>query len=414
MIIIFDKYTENVKMWKETIRCIGIETKIIVLEDDGSLPCEVISPYQYFISRGNAEAHTKRELHYNFIKIPEFWEIRAEGVNGAIYDMGYKKASIYFTEPIEKRNVQRVEWCMENGWIYKVDIYNKYGLKYISEFHDTDGKIESRVFYSDRNQEIIIEQPQSDTIILLKDGKVEAYFTSYMQFIEHFLTLAGQEEKWILFIQDDKKLDFLNLNLPGNAMWKFVLFSSNALLDQYLDRGGKDGYRFYAVPTNYSINSADGEVLILTASDQIAGIEYFVNELPDIKFHIAANTQVSDKLNRLAEKGNVEVYPQINSQHLNILWNKCNFYFDINYYWEIYDAVNVAHQKNLLILGFENTIHNRELVIPECVFGEKDYDKVIRKMKYLENNPQMVNKLLKKQQGLKLKIWEKLRESVEG
>lgn len=115
--------------------------------------------------------------------MPEFWEIRTCGAHGAVYDMGCKKANIYYNK---LQNVQHVEWLMEDGWIYRIDYYNKYALRYASEFLDTDGKTESKVFYSHRNQEVIVEQPQSGAITLLNEGKIKALFTSREELIEYF------------------------------------------------------------------------------------------------------------------------------------------------------------------------------------------------------------------------------------
>lgn len=49
----------------------------------------------------------KRELYYDFIEVPAFWEIRAAGSQGAVYDMNCKKADI-LAQPREKRSVQRL------------------------------------------------------------------------------------------------------------------------------------------------------------------------------------------------------------------------------------------------------------------------------------------------------------------
>lgn len=59
--------------------------------------------------------------------------------------------------------------------IYRVDFYNKYGLKYASEFRDTDGNVESKVFYSDQNQEVIVEYPENDVVTLLENGAVKVF-----------------------------------------------------------------------------------------------------------------------------------------------------------------------------------------------------------------------------------------------
>ncbi len=96
-----------------------------------------------------------------------------------IYYMGRERAAIYFremqssyaenlAEPLKNRIVQRIEWRMEDGRIYRVDFYNKYGLKYASEFRSADGAVETKVFYSDTNQEVIVEYPENDVVTLLE------------------------------------------------------------------------------------------------------------------------------------------------------------------------------------------------------------------------------------------------------
>ena len=42
-----------------------------------------------------------------------------------------------------------------------------------------------------------------------------------------------------------------------------------------------------------------GDVLILTVSDQIEQLDYLLDNLPDICFHIAAPVQFSDKIRSL-------------------------------------------------------------------------------------------------------------------
>lgn len=413
MVIVVEKYTDNINKLQETIRCLNLDIRIVILKDDGFLPTGMLSPYEYYLYQENQKIYEKKELFYDFLKIPEFWEIRTDGLNGAIYDMGCKKASIYFVKPIEKRNVQRVEWHLENGWVYKIDYYNKYALKYASEFLDKEGKVESKVYYTEKNQEIIVEQPQNDTITLLHDGKVRAYFTSYSQFIGYFLEMVGQHGKAVFLMQDKDQNELLDCEWNGRSLWKYVLFRTEEMLDEYKSMGGENGYRFYTIPEKYPENYARGEALILTASDQIEGIEYLTDELAFVKFHIAANTQVSDKLNSLAEKSNVEVYPQISTWDLNRLWEKCDFYLDINYYREIHNAIDTAHQKNLLIMGFSNTLHGRELMVDEYIFDQADREKLVLAVKKLTDNPGLMMEMLEKQQGKKRKVWNKLQELAE-
>lgn len=407
MIVFFDKYSDNVNKLQETMRCMGQDIKTVVLGMDGFLPEGILSPYEFFTYGSRQEGFAEKDLFYNFIPLPEFWEVRLIGGIGGIFDMGCEKAKIYFREPAEERNVQRVEWHMEDGWVYKIDYYNKYALKYASEFLDTDGNVESRVYYSEKNQEMVVEQPVNHMISLLDRGMVRKLFDSFTGFIACYLEEAGLEEDCVLFVQEEKTFETLGLASEAGKMWTKVLFSDMGLLNQYTGMGGTNGSRFYAIPEHYRENHGRGEAMILTASDQVEQIEYLISELPDMRFHIAAHTQVSDKLHNLEESGNVKVYPQISRQDLDMLWDTCDFYLDINHYYEIYDAVNAAHTRNQIILGFDNTLHHRELLADEGIFAETDQEKMALTIKELMANPDRVQELLAAQQKKKREIWQK-------
>lgn len=401
MIVVFDKYINGTDELRAMIRRIDCDARIVVAGDAPFSDPDASSIYDYFIY--GQELPEEKKLHYNFINVPEFWEIRVEGWHGAIYDMGCKRADIYF---YENPYVQRVEWLMEDGWIYKIDYYNKYALKYASEFRNMDGNVESKVFYSTGNQEVIVEQPQNNTVTLLENGGVKALFSSYAEFIQYFLAEEGMGEEWVLVVQDQGSLALAALQSNRKSMWKCVLFSNSELLNLYAGMGGKNGHRFYTIPAEYPANGARGEALILTASDQLEGIEYFIQELPEVTFHIAANTQVSDKLSDLGKQQNVKVYPQISMQDLNALWDRCDFYLDINHYGEIHSAIDTAHQKNLLILGFENTAHCRELVNETCMFPQNGKEMFASAIRKTVGHPELVREQLTKQQVKKRGFWE--------
>lgn len=409
MIVAFDKYINGTDELMAMIQHIDSDAKTVVLGDAAFSGPNIFSLYDYFIYGQEQECLEEKKLYYNFINVPELWEIRSEGWRGAIYDMGCKKANVYFDE---NHCVQRVEWCMEDGWVYRVDYYNKYALKYASEFRDVDGNVESKAYYSTKNQEIIVEQPQNDIITLLENGSVKAFFYSYEEFIQYFFAEAGLNEEYMLVVQDQEGLRLAALKSNGKSMWEHVLFSNGELFDQYVGMGGKNGHRCYTIPEEYPANTAKREALILTASDQLEGIEYFIQELPEVTFHIAANTQVSDKLSNLGKQQNVRVYPQISKQDLNTLWDQCDFYLDINHYQEIHNAIDTAHQKNLLILGFENTVHCRELVNEALLFPQTAKEIFMSTIKELISHPKLMQEKLTEQWAKKREFWDRLLESM--
>lgn len=406
MIVFFDKYSEKTKKLLDTLKYLKVNAKVVVLEDNGFLPDEILSPYKYYISRQNRNEHVEKELFYNFLEVPDFWEIRSVGSRGGIFDMGVERAEIYFTEPFEKRIVQRIEWKMENGWVYKIDFYNKYGIKYATEFLDIDKNIDSKVYYSDINQEVIIEQPQNNVVTLVENGQIKGIFTSYADFIKNYVAEYGVAEEYAVFVENEEMLERLDIKTVEKETWGYAWFSNNDLLNRYIGMGGKNGYRFCALSTTVAENRARGEALILTASAQIEKIEELTKEMPDLIFHIAAHTQMSDKLYKLAEeRKNVKIYPSISTKDLNDLWDKCDFYLDINHYREIYDAVHEAYQRNLLIMGFGNTLHNKDLLVEECIFSEPEYKKMVMIMTFLINNTVSMRELLLAQQKKGWETW---------
>lgn len=426
MICFSVKCDEGVKRLRQTMDCLEAVTEIIVFEDDGFLPKGISSPYEYYVSKQNREQYAERELHYDSLHLPEGWNAWPDAMSvGArymgVYHMGCERAAIYFrelqpsyaenlAEPPENRIVQRIEWRMEDGRIYRVDFYNKYGLKYASEFRDADGSVESKVFYSDRNQEVIVEYPGNDVVTLLERGAVKGFFNSRKEFIDHFISEVTADQEMALFIQDNEMLEALDIKPDVEQAWDFVWCPDNDLLYKYESLGGKNGVRFYEIPEHYPVNEGKSEALILTRYDRIEKIEELTQELPEVTFHIGANTVMSDKLMNLEKQGNVKLYPGLSQDVLDELWEKCDFYLDVNLYDEIRDAVNVAQQKNLLVMGFENTVHHRELLVKGCVYPAQEYKKMVLVIKYILKSPELMQKLLIVQQRKKKEIYKKLLE----
>ncbi len=407
-VLFMERYSQAGQRIRETLERAGYDCCAIVLEDDGFLPDRgVISPYAYYIRERDRNPHDEKRLHYAFLDIPEFWEIRM----GGIYDMGRKKAAVYCEEP--KGTLQRVEWQMEDGWVYKIDYYDKYGLRYASEFLGRSRETESKIYYSDSGQEVIVEQPRNDTVTLCDNSGIKFFFTSYAEFLERFLGDMGIEGKYLFFPEEEKEFRFLNLTRGGKALWDGVIFQKRNLLGKYAGMGGKKGCCFYELPENYLVNRTRGEALILTSSDKIEGISELIETLPHVNFHIAANTQVSDKLYGLQKHPNVKVYPQVRPAVLENLWQDCDFYLDINYFGEIYDAVNQASLKNLLILGFEDTLHDRKLTADECIFEKQDHEGIVQALAGLVGNPERVKGLLARQQERRRLGWTMMEEILE-
>ncbi len=99
-----------------------------------------------------------------------------------------------------------------------------------------------------------------------------------------------------------------------------------------------------------------GDALILTVSDQIEELDYLLDKLPDICFHIAAPVQFSEKIRNLETNYNVRLLTVTNEEQLNFLVNTCDFLLDINHFQEVDAIVSRFVQAGKTAFAFDNTV----------------------------------------------------------
>lgn len=97
--------------------------------------------------------------------------------------------------------------------------------------------------------------------------------------------------------------------------------------------------------------------LTLTNSQDLEGIEELVKALPDVVFHIAAWTDMGDKLKRLAVYDNVRLHPQIVPPVLDKLERSVDLYLDINYSHVVGTILEDMKILEKPILSFDTTEH---------------------------------------------------------
>lgn len=363
-----------------------------LVENVGVKDCKTIETIDLFcgISEKN-DVLKEKDLYYAFIDIPQYWSVRADGLNGAIYDNKTKKANIYFKNPIEKRMVSRVEWIDRNNTVYRIDYYNKYGYKYCSE-NVSGGNVTVREFY-DRNGDIkLIEQTGSKTYTTLDTGISPRSYRGFADYLEAYLKYNEIYDENIWLTSDDIlnkfageygnfKISYLPQNRLNSDLTETnqtntafrILCSEEQQVNWYKDNSDCKCDRLYLYFENNKSKFGKMEAFIITESDQLEYIEQLINDFPAITFHIAASTNMSDKLTRLDINNNVELYPCITEQKRKGLFEKCDIYLDINHSRELYNAVNQALINNMLILAFDNTAHSKELYPIENIFDSSNY-----------------------------------------
>lgn len=148
----------------------------------------ILSPYRVLINHYNKYQHENSDLFYNNLDIPEFWCVYPEWDNGKIMHHGEKKASIFFKEPVIKRNVHKVEW-LDNGFNYKTDYYDLYGLKFFSEYYDQNLGLLMTSFYTDDNKEVLTIHHQNEAFLVNTNDKTNVFY-SYKEFVQYVESLT--------------------------------------------------------------------------------------------------------------------------------------------------------------------------------------------------------------------------------
>ncbi|HEX1220526.1 TPA: acyltransferase [Streptococcus pneumoniae] len=125
-------------------------------------------------------------------------------------------------------------------------------------------------------------------------------------------------------------------------------------------------------------NHLVGDALILTVSDQIEELDYLLESLPNICFHIAAPVQFSEKIRSLETNYNVRLRTITNEEQLNFLVDTCDFLLDINHFQEVDAIVSKFVQAGKSVFAFDNTVHGNQ---GQEVFLSSTPDKLVSRVR---------------------------------
>lgn len=424
MIVFVDRYSEEIRYLQKTLQSINLECEFVVFEDSFFLPDGMLTMSEYLIRDQEQKPYLRKELHYAFLDIPNEWQIQPYGSNGVIYNLEEKVASIYFREPVEERIVERVEWISKAGLIQKIDYYNRYGFIACRIFMDSLGQPMQKVYYTSGGEEILCCDIKTHMILFGENGGKKHVFASqtelecmiYTKQIackERLLLTSKRQAELLSVVEEmtsknvedaqitDAKVILGDITEIQSYTSRFpLIILSNANTVNTVSEKVAETPRICYYGVMDKEHASKGDILILTSSDRIEGIEILIEGLQDKVFHIAANTAVSDKLLSLNRYPNVRIYQQVRKDKLQELLEKCSFYLDINYGREIHNALIQASMNHLLILGFENTLHNSDYVLRECVWKQGDSAGLVENLKLLIKNDIEYRELLEKQNAL--------------
>ena len=416
-VLLLEHYNEESEMLHKSFRMAGFSGPVIVIDDDGFLPEDVISVYQYFCGDfKNSNSVPGNPRYFNQINVPDFWEISGNNNLGKICDMECERGRIFYAEPKHKRLVRIVDWLDEKGTARSSDHYNRYGALYARTFFNKDGKRFCKAYFDSEGREVLVDNFVTNDIILNRNGKVyvlknkteltikvfeELGITKSRIFyntlsIPLFVSerLPEIEKGDVLFWQEGARNDIpgnMRLILDGHSKrTKTIYVQKRESYDKLIELGvPKDSISLMGYTYDFMRqNKYKNEALICTNSDQIEQCEELIKGIPQLHFHIAALTEMSSKLLALSQYENVSLYPGVRSTILDELFDSCDYYLDINYGSEIVSAIKQAFIHNQLIVGFKQTLHNKAFIAPDHIFGNRE--ELILFLKSMMGNGQMI------------------------
>ena len=97
---------------------------------------------------------------------------------------------------------------------------------------------------------------------------------------------------------------------------------------------------------------------IFTDTQELEHIEYLVEKLPNVHFHIFAHSYFGPRVQVLNRFLNVSLYPNYTPYQSQEMLSKLDFYLDINHNREIDNIISKVHDLSKPIFAFDNTSHD--------------------------------------------------------
>lgn len=389
MINLFQTYNQDAWDIHYTQLRQGKDYPTIVIEDDGFLPSDVTSIY-HFLRYNTCEYNP---LHLNDLTLPLAYEVEREGADFFIMSNDMIVGRVILQgEPIE-RVVKEVWWLSPARYPYKKDYYNQYGYCFKTETYVKDLGLVSTSYYS-VSGEVLLDENHLVGSILYKNrlylNKLSLYNKCLAELgyskepitFNHLgtpleIVLSSLENGHDLIFQEE----ISDSSIPENLQYvicnsdKINLSVTNRSTYSVLEKLSKVQFMMLLVPSKSEIGSFK-DVLITTQTDQLTSIEDFVQQLPDLEFHIAAPTQMSSKLLDLNSYSNVHLYPNISSENLDDLFTKCGLFLDIAMSPTVFDANRRSLENSLLRVGLIG-VSTGKYISDANLFSLKSLDSLI-------------------------------------
>ncbi|HCT1771212.1 TPA: accessory Sec system glycosylation chaperone GtfB [Staphylococcus aureus] len=398
MINLYDNLNSQTLQLYQSFINTNIKSTIVVVNDNGFLPSDVLSPYKFF--SGNS-IENESPLYFNDVPIPKYWEIEGSNQSAVIKDKGKIRGKILYKKGYRNRVVASVEWFNKNELVQFIDYYNRHGFRFAQLVMDDKQNQIIKRYFDQNNNEFLMENLVTKDLILRWNNK-DIFFDNRVSFLSFFFEKADLSIKDIvlnsfatsfLFLYQQRHFNmkcriFWQEKIKGDLPENMKTALKNIANLKILIPDKKEYYRIidsvetlYQHKIEYSgyvyeflkVNKYSNEALIITNSDDIPYVDYIARENQNVTFHIASKTEMSSKLLELGGIHNINLYPKSSEETILNLYRKCDIYLDINKGKEIFESIHLAFAHKMIIFAFEETIHNRQFVHSNNIYKIDNY-----------------------------------------
>lgn len=270
--------------------------------------------------------------------------------------------------------VHSIDWLDDKGQLAYVETYNDYGKLYTREYYKNNNSLIT-IYYNKSGQEYAQTVPKSSGIMIINHPQVSGYYANRLTLLTDYLKQNGISDKLVLLdsnlIEDaNQAIDCINLNdcrtlrdLVGTNNQLEMIYdfsdSSQRLVDSYIK-----------VVKPRTESSLVKTIFILSASDELEMIEELIEGLQEYHFMIGARTMVSQKFLNLGRNKNVTISAHMSKLDVERALQKCEFYLDINHFFEVDYILSRAILYDIPVLSFRDIAHQKAYFYPETIFDK--------------------------------------------
>ena len=392
------------------------DTPVISLESSPNLPEDVTSIWSALYKDCLNDKPTP--LHINNLALPLDYEVERVDGRFLIKTINSVVGEVIISEPTIERIVSEVHWFNEKGSIFKKDYYNEYGFIYKSSTFIEGFGLAGSQFYSREGKLLATWNHQTDSVVVGRK-----IFPTLSEFYLYCLKELGYEDDGIVFnnlgeplqiiISKYKQANSVSENLlvfservsklPENL--NYIL--SHPELNTVVTVGGFDGakdlckdgvgsFEFISPMYESMQSKTSNDIVITTETDNIWELDKLVSSCPQINFHIAAPTNMSDKLMAFEKYSNVTLYPQASQSKVESMLKDFPIFLDIANSRTVYNANVMALRYSCYRIGVWG-ISSGQHISDMCMYNSNDSEFLIQHLNYITSNLQKLQELLEEE-----------------